>query len=76
MTLRLQVRALREAKGLTQAELAERAGVRRATISAMEADPPPSRVELAGLERIAAALGVEPPGLLIVRDAAKRGRKP
>src|SRR3569832_1829048 len=36
MPLVLRVRELREALGLTQAELAERAGVRRATVNRIE----------------------------------------
>jgi len=71
----LQVRALREAQGMTGAELAERAEIRPATLSDIE-NGKTSRIELAVLERLANALGV-PPGMLFVQDTApakKRGR--
>ena len=61
----LRVRELREALGLTQAELAERAGVRRATVNRIE-NARVTAIDLEVLEKIADALGVEP-GFVIVR---------
>jgi transcriptional regulator with XRE-family HTH domain len=61
----LRVRELREALGLTQAELAQRAAVRRATVNRIE-NARVTAIDLDVLERIADALGVEP-GFVIVR---------
>jgi len=69
--LRLRIKELRQQAGLTQAALADQAGVRAATINDLENNKS-RRIELDMLERIAAALGVEP-GDLIVRE--KKGRK-
>ena len=63
----LRVRELREALGLTQAELADRAGVRRATVNRIE-NARVTAVDLSVLERIADVLRVEP-GFIIVRVA-------
>lgn len=61
--LALRVRELRVAQDISQAELAERAGVRQATISAIERGTT-TRIDLDVLERLGKALGVAP-GLLI-----------
>ena len=61
----LRVRQLREALGLTQAELAERAGVRRATVNRIE-NARVTAIDLEVLERLADALRVEP-GFILVR---------
>jgi transcriptional regulator with XRE-family HTH domain len=61
----LRVRQLREALGLTQAELAERAGVRRATVNRIE-NARVTAIDLGVLERLADALRVEP-GFILVR---------
>jgi transcriptional regulator with XRE-family HTH domain len=61
----LRVRELREAKGLTQAELAGKANVRRATLSAIE-NGQTRGVDFDTLDRLARVLGVEP-GFLVVR---------
>jgi transcriptional regulator with XRE-family HTH domain len=61
----LRVRELREALGLTQAELAERAGVRRATVNRIE-NARVTAIDLEVLEKLADALGVEP-GFIIIR---------
>ena len=63
--LMLRVRELREALGLTQAELADRAGVRRATVNRIE-NARVTAIDLEVLEKIADALHVEP-GFIIVR---------
>lgn len=55
------LRATREARFLTQAELAERAGVSRVAIIRLESGTP-ARVSTA--RKLAAALGVEP-GVLV-----------
>ena len=65
MPLVLRVRELREALGLTQAELAERAGVRRATVNRIE-NAHVTAIDLEVLEKLGDALRVEP-GFLIVR---------
>ena len=66
--LMLRVRELREALGLTQAELADRAGVRRATVNRIE-NAHVTAIDLEVLEKIANALRVEP-GFIIVRGPA------
>ncbi len=68
----LRIRELREARGWSQVELADRAGVRQATISAIERRTTRS-VDFAVLEQLADALGVDP-GFLIVRAPAPRRR--
>jgi HTH-type transcriptional regulator/antitoxin HipB len=52
-----QLRALRRARGLTQAELGARLGVQQARIGKIERDP--GCVSLAQLMQILAALGAE-----------------
>lgn len=57
-----RLRALRERKVLTQQELADKAGITRATLSRLEAgaeNPYPSTIR-----KLAAALGVEPQALM------------
>ena len=66
--LMLRVRELREALRLTQAELADRAGVRRATINRIE-NAHVTAIDLEVLEKIADALRVEP-GFIIVRKTS------
>lgn len=61
----LRVRELREALGLTQAELADRAGVRRATVNRIE-NARVTAIDLEVLEKLAGVLRVEP-GFIIVR---------
>jgi transcriptional regulator with XRE-family HTH domain len=68
--LRLRVRELREALGLTQAELSQRAGVRRATVNRIE-NAHVTAIDMDVLERLADALGVDP-GFLIERLPRKR----
>ena len=71
MALTLRVREFREAAGLTQADLAERAGVRRATVNRIEKQRIKA-IDMGVLEKLADALGIEHPGALItrVRDGA------
>lgn len=69
----LRVRELREARGWTQVELAERAGLRRPTISAIENEQTKG-VDFDVLERLANALGVDP-GFLIVRSDRTRPQR-
>ena len=71
MPLVLRVRELREALGLTQAELAERAGVRRATVNRSE-NAHVTAIDLEVLEKLGDALHVEP-GFLIVRAPGGKG---
>ena len=68
----LRVKQARELKGWTQAELAERAGVRRATISSMESRTV-QRVNLAALEKVAKALGM--PTLRLLQEGPAKGGK-
>jgi DNA-binding XRE family transcriptional regulator len=74
MSLVLRVRELREALGLTQAELAERAGVRRATVNRIE-NAHVTAIDLDVLEKLGDALGVEP-SFLIVRASGGEGPDP
>jgi DNA-binding Xre family transcriptional regulator len=62
-TTRIRLKELREARGWTQLELAERAGIRQATISEMETGRV-RRVGLDTLDRLARALKVQPGELL------------
>lgn len=66
MPLRLRVAELRSAKGWTQQELADRAGVGRVTITRIESDTN-RRIDFDTLESLADAFGVEP-GFLIARE--------
>lgn len=70
--LAFRVRELREAKGMTQAELARRSGLRPATLSAIETNQT-TGIDLATLEAIARELEVEP-GFLIIREPTRRKR--
>jgi transcriptional regulator with XRE-family HTH domain len=75
--LYVRIKELRVALGLTQAELAARAGVRRATVSRIE-NAQVTGIDFAVLERLAGVVGVEP-GILISRippatDTTGRGR--
>jgi transcriptional regulator with XRE-family HTH domain len=71
--LRLRVAELRDAKGWTQAELAEKAGVSRATVNRIESDTN-RRIDFDVLEKLAGAFGVEA-GRLIVEDSPRSRRK-
>ena len=64
----LRVRELREARGWSQRELARRAGVRQATLSAIENEQT-TGIDFETLERLAEALGVDPAFLI-----AKQGK--
>ena len=70
--LTVRIRELREAKGMTQGQLADAAGVTRATVNRLE-NGRPSSIDFDVLERLAGVFEVEP-GFLIVRDSTKRGR--
>ena len=78
--IHVKLRELREARGLSQEALGELANVRQAAISQMESGTR-RRIDLAILERLAAALGVEEIGELLVLERgnpprpAKRPRK-
>ena len=66
MPITLRIRELREARGLSQAELARLSCVRTATVSDMERGRTRG-VDFATLERLADALGVNA-ALLIVHE--------
>ncbi len=68
MAIYLRLREMRLALGFTQAELAARAGVRRATVSRLENNRV-GAIDLIVLEKLADLLGVEP-GLLLSRTPA------
>jgi transcriptional regulator with XRE-family HTH domain len=80
----LRIHEFREALGLTQDELAERAGIRRTTVSEHETGRAKG-VDFDVLDRLARALNTEP-GFLVVRtpegrtspdaSARQRGRPP
>jgi transcriptional regulator with XRE-family HTH domain len=64
--IHLRVKELRAAKGWTQSELAERAGIRQATLSDIETEKTRG-VDFDVLEALAKALGVEPAFLIATR---------
>jgi len=64
--IKLRVREIREAQGLSQRQLAAQAKVRQGTISAIERGDS-SSIDLEVLDRIARALGVDP-AILFVRS--------
>jgi transcriptional regulator with XRE-family HTH domain len=74
MPIYLRLRELRLALGLTQAELALRAGVRRATVSRLE-NTRVSAVDLEVLEKLADLLRVEPGFLLSRTPSAMPARR-
>jgi len=74
MAIYLRLRELRLALGFTQAQLAARAGVRRATVSRLENDRV-SAIDLRVLEKLADLLGVEPGFLLSRTPAATSTRR-
>ena len=63
--LSLRIKEIRKAKDWTQAELAEKAGVRRATVNRIE-NARVKAIDLEVLEKLAKALDVDP-GYLIVK---------
>ncbi len=63
MPLVLRLREWREKRGLTQAELARRVGVRQATISRLETEES-RRIELDVLDRLLRVLRCKPNDLL------------
>jgi transcriptional regulator with XRE-family HTH domain len=73
MPIYLRLRELRQALGLTQTELAARAGVRRATLSRLE-NGRVSAINLAVLEKLADRLNVEP-GFLLSRSPSRNAAK-
>jgi len=72
--IRLRVRELRDARGWSQAKLAEIAGVRPATISEIESGAS-TAVHFATLERVADALGVDAAVLIDHQHAEAPARK-
>jgi transcriptional regulator with XRE-family HTH domain len=73
MAIYVRLRELRSALGLTQAELAARAGVRRATVSRLE-NSRVGAIDLEVLEKLADLVGVEPGFLLSRTPPAPRAR--
>ena len=69
--IRLRVEELREAAGLSQTELAERANIRRATLIDIEKGRT-TGVDFAVLERLANALGVDAAMLVVHTKKGKR----
>ncbi len=63
--LSLRIKEIRKAKGWTQAELARKAGIRRATVNRIE-NARVKAIDLDVLEKLARALHVDP-GYLIVK---------
>jgi transcriptional regulator with XRE-family HTH domain len=68
-TVRLRLREARQAAGLTQAELAERADLRRATIADIEAGKT-TGIDFDTLARLGDALGVN--AALLIEHSTKR----
>jgi len=75
MTIYLRLRELRLALGLTQAQLASRARVRRATVSRLE-NARITSIDLEVLEKLADVLGVEPGFLLTQMPVWTARRQP
>ena len=71
--IHLQIRPIREAKGLSQAELARRSGVPQSTISRLEAGEV-GTINLAHLEKLADALAVNASALILHVPKAQRSR--
>jgi putative transcriptional regulator len=69
--LQIRLRELREAADLSQLALAEAAGVRQATISALETGKA-RRIDFSTVERLAKALGVDPHQLFETVPAKRR----
>lgn len=69
--LRIRVRELRQARDWSQEELANRSGVRQATISNLETAKS-QRLEVPIIERLAKALGVEPHELFETAPAKRK----
>ncbi len=65
--IRLRVREIREAQGLSQAALAEKAGIRPATLSAIETGQTKG-IDFDTLERLARALNVPAQVLIDERE--------
>ena len=65
------LRALREGRFVTQAELAARTGVTEATISRLERGV--QRARISTVRKLAAGLGVEPAALLRAPSAGREG---
>jgi transcriptional regulator with XRE-family HTH domain len=61
--IRLRLRELRDARGWTQAQLAEKIGAAVSTVSDIERETT-SRIDFALLERLAKVLAVEPGELI------------
>ena len=70
----LRLREVRLARGLSQQELSERAGVRQAAISEIESGKR-RRVDLDVLDRLCATLGVQPGELLALERDKKRAKR-
>ena len=62
--LSLRIKEVRVTKGWTQAELAEKAGVRRATVNRIE-NARVKAIDLEVLEKLATALEVDPAYLVV-----------
>jgi transcriptional regulator with XRE-family HTH domain len=71
--LQFRIRELRQAKGWSQARLADEAGTRQATISGLETGAT-QRVELDVLDRVAKALGVKTEELVERELPRRRGK--
>ncbi len=69
----VRLKELRLALGVTQAEVAARAGIRRATVSRIE-NARVTAIDLRVLENLADVLGVDP-GFLLSRTPAADGRR-
>lgn len=69
--LKLRVAELRAERGWTQEELADRAGVSRATIIRIESDKN-RRADFEVLEKLAAAFNVTPGSLIRAVDAKRK----
>lgn len=70
--VRIRLREIRESRQMTQAALAEAAGIRQATVSDIERGAT-TRVDLETLEKLANALGVD--AALLIEHTHRPGRR-
>ena len=71
LPIRMRVQEVRESLGLTQAQLADKAGVSRATVNRYE-NQGVGGIDFDTLEALGDALGVNPVSLLVFERAATR----
>ena len=69
--VRLRLLELRKARGLTQAQLAQKSGLNKMTISRLEGTP--RQIEFETLDKLSEALGVEMSELFVSESSEAKG---